>query len=394
MASTCTLKPLSNSIHLPRANTLKHLDVTRPQLSFNRPPRRQRRRFSLQALAPSAAVTVPINMDYLVREFSGHGVSFESIGESCVVEMALDNGSLAKLMLPSGLITSYKPFMWHGTTLEVLHTTVSEGEDGEAVIQGGVSMDFKCINDGGMPWSPSNWTLRNVSGSSDKSIQIELGSAAPENMAEFKCVVTLRHNLLASEFTVINRRSSSLQLLGCVMNHLTVSTPDATYAVGLQGSNYHGRRPINTEFSIIPPDSDKKISSTSGGESWAQKAVRGLFSSWETRDGMKDEAVEEDSMIEESEGEEADDYAHMTEEMCRIYMSAPREFTVIDRGRRNSVAVGRSGFDDIYVLSPGSKHDWYGKYAYICIGPTMQTPVSLAPGGTWKGAQYLHNPNL
>lgn len=170
MASTSTF--LSNSIHLPRANTLKHLDVTRPQLFFNRPPRRQRRRFSLQALAPSAAVTVPINMDYLVREFSGHGVSFESIGESCVVEMALDNGSLAKLMLPSGLITSYKPFMWHGTTLEVLHTTVSEGEDGEAVIQGGVSMDFKCINDGGMPWSPSNWTLRNVSGSSDKSIQV------------------------------------------------------------------------------------------------------------------------------------------------------------------------------------------------------------------------------
>lgn len=162
-------------------------------------------------------------------------------------------------------------------------------------------------------------------------LQIELGSAAPENMAEFKCAVTLRHNLLASEFTVINRRSSSLQLLGCVMNHLTVSTPDATYAVGLQGSNYHGRRPINTEFSIIPPDSDKKISSTSGGESWAQKAARGLFSSWETRDGMKDEAVEEDSMIEESEGEEADDYAHMTEEMCRTYTSAPREFTVIDR---------------------------------------------------------------
>lgn len=172
MASTRTIV-LSNPIHLPRANTLKH----RPQLSFNGRPRGRRRRFSMsQALAPSAAASLPINTDYLVREFSSRGVSFESVGESCVVKMALDNGSLAKLMLPSGLITSYKPFMWHGTTLEVLHTTVSSrGEDGEAAIRGGVSMDFKCTaSDGGMPWSPSKyWTLRNVGGSADDdSIQV------------------------------------------------------------------------------------------------------------------------------------------------------------------------------------------------------------------------------
>ncbi|KAF9609957.1 hypothetical protein IFM89_019513 [Coptis chinensis] len=67
-----------------------------------------------------------------------HGVSFTEIGDSCVVSMRLDNGSVASLMLTSGLITAYKAHMWHGSTLEVLHTIVSEGEGGAAVIQGGM----------------------------------------------------------------------------------------------------------------------------------------------------------------------------------------------------------------------------------------------------------------
>ncbi|CAK9155754.1 unnamed protein product [Ilex paraguariensis] len=68
-----------------------------------------------------------INEDYLQSQFSGHGVTFSAIGDSCVVRMGLENGSVATLMLPSGLITSYKAPMWHGSTLELLHTSVSEG---------------------------------------------------------------------------------------------------------------------------------------------------------------------------------------------------------------------------------------------------------------------------
>ncbi|KAG1358676.1 putative T-complex protein 1 subunit theta [Cocos nucifera] len=154
--------------------------------------------------------------------------------------------------------------------------------------------------------------------------QVELASIAPENMIEVKWLVTLHQDLLGSEITINNAKSSSIQLSGSVISHLKVSTPDATYAVGLQGSNYRSKQPMMSEFSILLPDTSRKGSSNSS-QSLAQKALQSLFS----RQQIEDE--NEGFKIEESEGEEDDDYAHMTERMSRIYSNAPREFTIIDR---------------------------------------------------------------
>ena len=154
---------------LPTTNQLKHPKISHKHLLFTAQRQIHKGGFSLRALASS--IPLPINVDYLEREFSGHGVSFEGIGDSFVVKMVLENGSMASLMLPSGLITSYKPFMWHGARTEVLHTLVSEGENGEVIIQGGVSMDLSCVGDGGLPWSSNKWALLDVRGSSEQSIQ-------------------------------------------------------------------------------------------------------------------------------------------------------------------------------------------------------------------------------
>lgn len=133
--------------------------------------RHNKRDISLPAVASNSYQ--PINVDYLEREFSGHGVTFADIGDNCIVKMELENGTMATLMLPSGLITSYKAPMWHGGTLEMLHTSVSEGENGEAIIQGGVSLAFNCgIEDDGISWSPNTWALHDVGGSPHKSIKV------------------------------------------------------------------------------------------------------------------------------------------------------------------------------------------------------------------------------
>lgn len=116
----------------------------------------------------------PIDTEYLESEFSGHGVTFTRVNDSCVVRMALENGSIANLMLPSGLITSYKAQMWHGGTLELLHTTVSQGQNGSPVIEGGVSLACICDNDHGLSWSPSSWVLHQVKGDPQESIQVPL----------------------------------------------------------------------------------------------------------------------------------------------------------------------------------------------------------------------------
>lgn len=355
----------------------------------------QRARFAsathqVHALAPetateaAAAAPSPLNVDYLAAEFAGHGVSFEAVGSSCAIKMAVRNGSAAHLLLPSGLVTSYKPAMWHGEPTEVLHTTVAEGANGRAVIRGGVSMDLRCADGGGdvlPPWSPSGaWSLRDVRGSPTGSIEVDLVSVAPENRVEARCVVTLHPEALASEFTVANTTSSPMTLSGAVSNHLRVSTPDATYAVGLQGSDYRRREPMLSEFSIIPPDFRTQSARTA--QHWANKGFDMVLSGGGS------------AVAQEPDGEEDDDYKHLTAELCRIYSHAPREFTVIDRGRRNSICLHRRGFEELHVFSPGSKYEWYGKYAYVCVGPAMLEPVLLGPGGTWKGAQYLRNPNL
>jgi len=343
----------------------------------------------VRALSPATAAEeaadpfpAPVNVEYLAAEFAGHGVGFEPVGGSCAVKMALRNGSVAHLLLPSGLVTSYKPAMWHGTVTEVLHTNVAEGPGGRAAIRGGVSVDLRCAGGGG-GWSPSGaWSLRDVRGNPTTSIEIELVSAAPGSAAAARCVVTLHPEALATELAVTNTAPAPMALSCGVSNHLRVSTPDATYALGLQGSDYRSVEPALSEFSIIPPD--YRAAAGSARHRWANRGFDMILSG-----GGRDRGAADD----QPDGEEDDDYKHMTDAMCRIYSHAPRDFAIIDRGRRNSVRLHRRGFEELYVFSPGSQYQWYGKYAYVVVGPAMLEPVVLGPGDTWQGAQYLRNPN-
>lgn len=70
-------------------------------------------------------------------------------------------------------------------------------------------------------------------------------------------------------------------------------------------------------------------------------------------------------------------------------------FLAMKQGRRNSVVVGRDGFKELYMFSPGSAHECYSKYSYICVGQSaVLEPIILGPEDVWRGGQHLHNPNL
>lgn len=381
---TCPFTPnlIGLSSTKPTTNLIPwHPFLTHPPIQWNN----RKRDFQLPSVA--SIPYPPINVDYLETEFNGHGVSFASIGNSCVVKMKLDNGSLASLMLPSGLITSYKAPMWHQGLLELLHTVVSEAEDGGGFIQGGVSLALKCESDEGVPWSPSNWALNDVTGTPEEFIQVELISSNRESMVEIKHIVTLKQDVLSSELIITNSKTTSVRLTGSVLSHLAVSTPEATYALGLERSNFLIRPPVFSKYTIVPPDFDKRKKSN----------IWQLFSSWGSRNpDIADDANSTGSEGEEDlEGEEDDNNKQLTEKMSRIYTSAPTNITVLDRGRRNSVVVAREGFNELYIFSPGSNHNSYSKYAYICLGQSaLLEPIFLAPQSEWRAAQHLHNPNL
>ncbi|KAK6135856.1 hypothetical protein DH2020_030403 [Rehmannia glutinosa] len=349
--------------------------------------RNKRREFPLSALASTS-------WQQNVDSFRECGVTFSNVGDSYVVRLALDNGSAAKLILPNGLITSFKAQMWHGATMELLHTTVSTSENGGggAVIQGGLSLALAFENDAGVSWSPNAWALHRVNGTPQDSIQVELISTSEEGInTQVKHIITLRPDLLTSEVLVSNLSTSSLRLTGSAICHLTVSTPDATYALGLQGSDFFIRPPFVPNSSIIiPPDFD-----TSGQDPSKSSAFDKLFTIWDARNAKNDVESMAKDIKEELEGEEDDNYKHLTEKLSRIYTSAPRSLTIIDRGRRNSVAVNRNGFKELYMFSPGSEHEWYNKYSYICIGHSaLIEPIILNAQSEWRGGLQLLNPNF
>ncbi|CAH2033469.1 unnamed protein product [Thlaspi arvense] len=300
----------------------------------------------------------PLDVEYLRREFSGHGATFEDIGETCIAKLKLDNGSSANVMLKCGMVTSYKVKVWHGGKVELLHTWVEqeeeeEEEEEEVVIRGGVSSAFRSSDSDGI----NEWRLHGITGDSKDSVQVELRRSDKE--VEMKQIVTLRGDTLSVELCVTNNGISPIRLEGCsLVSYLTVSTPEATYAVGLEGSDFVETKPFLPRFGVVQDE--------------------------------EEEDEDESGFC----GEEESNYKQLNEEMSRIYTCAPRSFTVIDRGRRNSVVVGREGFEEVYMYSPGSKLESYTKSAYVCIGPSsLLKPLSLEPGSVWRGVLHLHNPN-
>lgn len=164
-------KPINSSTSFPpqlftppqyitfsKRNFVSPISVTSPSISYPQPP---------------------FNVEYLEREFGSRGVSFAELGDSYVIKMLLENGSAASVLMPSGLITSYKPKMWYGSSIEVLHTSVLEtrtddhGEvTGGHTIQGGVSLTLDCVGENGFSWSPVSWILNDVEGTSQDCIQV------------------------------------------------------------------------------------------------------------------------------------------------------------------------------------------------------------------------------
>ncbi|KAK7271082.1 hypothetical protein RJT34_26693 [Clitoria ternatea] len=359
------------------------------------PHKHSKREFPLPAVA--SVPYQPINLEYLEAEFSGHGVTFEGVGDSCIAKMELKNGSIVTMMLPSGLITSYKAPMWHGGKMELLHTAVSEGESGDAIIQGGVSLNFNFQTDDDgeeISWSPSSWVLHKIKGNAKESIRVELLNRASDDKIGLKYIVTLEEDALSSKLEISNKKSLPLQMTGCILSHLTVSSPEATYAIGLLRSNYCIMPLFESEFSLSPLESGQD---SGFGKLQNLPIIKQLFQNLGTKNqsaGAGENQRSSEEMDEEME-EEVDDYKKLSKKTSLVYTNSPRSFTVIDRGRRNSVTVGRNGFDEMYLFSPGSEVEIYSKYSYICVGQAaILKPILLGPKDVWKGGQYIHNPNL
>jgi glucose-6-phosphate 1-epimerase len=85
----------------------------------------------------------------------------------------------------------------------------------------------------------------------------------------------------------------------------------------------------------------------------------------------------------------------VTGELDRVYVGAPRALLV--REPRQALSVETRDFPDVVVWNPGRKRaaaladmDPDGERAMLCVEAALvQTPVTLAAGEQWQGAQVL-----
>lgn len=180
--------------------------------------------------------------------------------------------------------------------MELLHTWVEQEEEEEVVIRGGVSSAFSSSDS----HDEIEWSLHGITGDSKECVQVELRRSDKKinKEIEMKQIITLRGETLSIELCVTNKGVSPIRLEGCsLVSYLTVSTPEATFAVGLEGSDFVETRPFLPRFGVVQ--------------------------------GEEEEEEEEDKSG--FSGEEESNYKQLNEEMSRVYTCAPRSFTIIDR---------------------------------------------------------------
>lgn len=151
-------------------------------------------------------------------------------------------------------------------------------------------------------------------------------------MIDLKYTVTLGEDMLTSELIICNNnKQKSIELKGSVLSHLTVSTPEATYAIGLEGSDFYSRPPFSSNSAIIPPDYGQRNRNSSSSSGLSQ-TFKGIVSGW-GKSKSQSQSDGEEEIEGGEEGEETDNYKQLMEQMSRIYTNAPRNFTIIDRVR-------------------------------------------------------------
>ncbi|KAJ0230367.1 Protein NDH-DEPENDENT CYCLIC ELECTRON FLOW 5 [Hirschfeldia incana] len=288
--SHSTIVSHSSSLPMCRYSKLRLLSSPSLPLHFNKNVKRLESFHLPPPAAAAASSYFPIDVEYLQREFSGHGATFEDIGETCVAKLKLDNGNSANVMLTRGLVTSYKVKVWHGGKVELLHTWVEQEQQEVVVIRGGVSSAFSS-SDG-----INEWSLHGITGDSNECVQVELRRGDKKmKEIEMKQIITLRGDTLSIELCVANKGVSPISIKGCsLVSYLTVSTPEATYAVGLEGSDFVEKTPFLPRFGLVQGEDEE-----------------------EGKYGLS--------------GEEESNYKQLSEEMSRIYTLAPSSFTIIDR---------------------------------------------------------------
>ncbi|XP_058105867.1 photosynthetic NDH subunit of subcomplex B 2, chloroplastic [Magnolia sinica] len=344
----------------------------------------------IKCSSPSSSLATQSPPQLLEEKFGRKGIRFTESGN---VDLTVRNGSSLSLRIADGLVTSYKPKVyWKDEGFEEILYTVAGGSDSGNPTKGGVGLVLNNVSEsgsGGSACCTSEWVVKDVDSDAIDALQVELSSTNGDGTLEIRYIISLFALSMATAVIVKNDGRKAIKLSSAILTHFKFKSRRGSAIQGLKGCSYCTHPPLSSSFGIMSPADAMVMESPSWfslGSASNGKGSENKLGSWTV----------EDNIYTMMKGKLSRVYtAPPNERLKRIYRTPPSKYETIDQGSGLGFRVIRMGYDDIYLASPGSFSQKYGKDYFICTGPaSMLVPLVLNPGEEWRGAQVIEHDNL
>ncbi|XP_057544284.1 photosynthetic NDH subunit of subcomplex B 2, chloroplastic [Amaranthus tricolor] len=356
----------------------------------------------ITTITKSSLTSTPSSLiESLNDQFGRKGINFldstDPTINTPIVELSVRNGSSLKLHLSNAHITSYKPKVyWKDDGFEEVLYTFPNSKGGVGLVVNDVTQPvvsakkpdpFRRSEPGsatpkGSVLTGVEWFVKDVDSDSFDAVQVELGCTS--GSLDITYVVSLYPESMASAVLVKNNGRKSLDLTSAILSHLKFKKRDGSGIQGLQGCSYCSHPPLSSPFEILSPSEAMKVDEP------------GLFSFSSESPPKTGQWTTQNEPITILKNKFSRVYtAPPTERSKAFFRTPPSKYETVDQGKGLVFRVIRLGFEDIYLSSPGSFFDKYGRDYFICTGPAaMLVPVTVNPGEEWRGAQVIEHDNL
>lgn len=316
-----------------------------------------------------------------------------------IVELSVRNGSSLKLQLSNAHVTSYKPkVFWKDDGFEEVLYTLPQSKGGIGLVLNDVTQPLASAATKkpdpfrrsepaaaaakGSVLAGAEWSVKDVDSDSFDAVQVELSCIS--GTLDITYVVSLYPESMASAVLVKNNGRKAINLTSAILSHIKFQKRAGSGIQGLQGCSYCSHPPLSSPFEILSPGEAMKADDP------------GLFSFSSESPSKPGQWTKQEEPITILKNKLSRVYtAPPSERSKKFYRTTPSKYETIDQGKELMYRVIRMGYDDIYLSSPGSLSEKYGRDYFICTGPaSMLVPVTVNPGEGWRGAQVIEHDNL
>ncbi|XP_060668898.1 photosynthetic NDH subunit of subcomplex B 2, chloroplastic-like [Ziziphus jujuba] len=285
--------------------------------------------------------------------------------------------------------TTYCESSWsinhhHIRSRSTFYFTIPTNGSASTRTKGGIGLVINDVSEPGSKGSLllAEWTVKDVDSDAIDALQVELSCSS--GVLDLIYVVTLYPVSMATALIVKNKGRKNVTLTNAILSHFRFKRRNGAAIQGLRGCSYCSHPPLSSRFEILSPAEAMKTEDP------------GLFAFGYEPEKKPGLWTSQDMPFTILNNKLSRVYAAPPKERLKaFYNTPPSKYETLDQGRELFFRVIRMGFEEIYLSSPGSFSEKYGKEYFICTGPaSMLVPLVVKPGEDWRGAQVIEHDNF